>query len=194
MARIKEFDPEKALLQAVDLFWTRGYSRTSLDDLMQAMGIARQSLYDTFGDKRQLYLRALARYRDDRLAEIRAHFPEDKDAKPVREGFRALLTGIAQESKANLQRGCLLLTANLEREPNDEAIAELLLEHLKSVETIFRDAIERAQKTNEISRKKDAADLARFFVAAVEGMRALGRIQPKRKLLESVAETALTVL
>ena len=191
MARIKEFDPEKALRQAVEIFWTQGYTHTSLDDLMQAMGIARQSLYDTFGDKRQLYIRALERYRDDTLAATRAHFPEGKSA---REGFRALLTGITQESKAQLQRGCLLLSANLEREPDDEKIAELLLDNQKSVEFIFREAIEHAQKAGEVGRKKDADDLARFFVATIQGMRALGRVQPKRKLLESIAETALTVL
>lgn len=194
MARIKEFDPEKALRQAVELFRTQGYARTSLDDLMNAMGIARQSLYDTFGDKRKLYIRALERYRDDTLAAARAHFPEDKDARPVREGFRALLTGIASESKTQLQRGCLLLSANLEREPGDEEIAKLLLDNQKSVESIFCEAIERGQKTGEIGRKKDADDLARFFVATIQGMRALGRIQPKHKLLESIAETALTVL
>ena len=191
MSRTKEFDPEKALRQAVDLFWTQGYGRTSLDELMKAMGIARQSLYDTFGDKRRLYIRSLERYRDDTLAAARAHFQE---GKPVREGFRALLNGIASESKSQLQRGCLLLSANLEREPGDEEIAELLLENQKSVEAIFREAIEQGQKTGEISRKKDSADLARFLTATIQGMRALGRVQPKRKLLESVAETALSVL
>jgi TetR/AcrR family transcriptional repressor of nem operon len=191
MARTKEFDPETALQQAVDLFWTQGYARTSLDDLMTAMGIARQSLYDTFGDKRQLYIKALERYRDQTLAAARAHFAEGHS---VRTGFRNLLLGISQESKAQLHRGCLLLSANLEREPEDEEIAELLIDNQKSAETIFREAIELAQKSGDISRKKDAVALARFFVATIQGMRALGRLQPKRKLLESVAETALTVL
>ena len=191
MARIKEFDPDKALLQAVDLFWTRGYARTSLDDLMQAMGIARQSLYDTFGDKHKLYIRALLLYRDNQLAAISAHFSENK---PTRESLRALLAEVASESKPSLQRGCLLLNASLERDPEDEEIAELLRENQKATESIFREALERAQKTSEISRKKDSADLARFFLAVIEGMRALGRVQPRRKLLESIAETALAVL
>jgi TetR/AcrR family transcriptional repressor of nem operon len=191
MARTKEFDPDKALQQAVDLFWTQGYARTSLDDLMTAMGIARQSLYDTFGDKRQLYIKALERYRDQTLAAARAPFAEEQS---VRAGFRNLLLGISQESKAQLQRGCLLISANLEREPGDEEIAELLIDNQKSTEAIFREAIEHAQKSGDISRKKDASALARFFIATIQGMRALGRLQPKRKLLESVAETALTVL
>jgi TetR/AcrR family transcriptional regulator, transcriptional repressor for nem operon len=191
MARTKEFDPEKALRAAIDLFWNQGYSRTSLDDLMRAMGIARQSLYDTFGDKRQLYIRALEHYRNDRLAATRAHFAE---GKPVKTGFRALLLGLSQESKAQLERGCLLLSANLEREPDDEEIADLLTGNQKSVEAIFREAIERAQKSGEVGRKKDAAALARFFAATILGMRAMGRMNQKRKSLESIAETALTVL
>ena len=63
MARSKEFDEEHALALAMDLFWRQGYENTSLADLIQEMGIARQSLYDTFGDKRTLYLKAMAFYR-----------------------------------------------------------------------------------------------------------------------------------
>jgi TetR/AcrR family transcriptional regulator, transcriptional repressor for nem operon len=191
MARTKEFDPKTALQGAIDVFWSKGYSRTSLNDLMQGMGIARQSLYDTFGDKHQLYIRALERYRDDMLAATRAHFAEDK---AVKAGFSALLLGISQESRAHLERGCLLLSASLEREPGDEEIAELLAGNQKSVEAIFREVIERGQKSGEIGRKKDAAALARFFAATIQGMRAMGRMHPKRKVLESIAETALTVL
>jgi TetR/AcrR family transcriptional repressor of nem operon len=191
MARTKEFDPKTALQGAIDVFWSKGYNRTSLDDLMQGMGIARQSLYDTFGDKRQLYIRALERYRDNTLTVTRAHFVEGKSVKA---GFRALLLGISQESRTHLERGCLLLSASLEREPGDEEIGELLAGNQKSVEAIFREAIERGQKSGEIGRKKDAAALARFFTATMQGMRAMGRMHPKRKSLEPVAETALTVL
>lgn len=62
MARTKEFDPEEALDRALDIFWRRGYEGTSLRDLLEGMDISRQSLYDTFGDKRSLFLKVLARY------------------------------------------------------------------------------------------------------------------------------------
>ena len=65
MARSKEFDQERALAAAMDIFWRQGYENTSLEDLMREMGIARQSLYDTFGDKRALYLKAMARFTAD---------------------------------------------------------------------------------------------------------------------------------
>lgn len=191
MARTKEFNPEEAVQAAVKVFWRQGYEKTSLDDLMQAMGIARQSLYDTFGDKRKLYLKALARYRDDTLASTRALFAGDG---PVKEGFRKLLMSLSQESKVELRQGCLLLSANVEREADDEEIAELLEENQKAVTEIFLEALERAQARGEIDKGKDPKALARFFVATVQGMRAMGRVQPKRKALEAVAETALGVL
>ena len=75
MARPKEFEPEQALDAAMNVFWRLGYEHTSLDALMQEMGIARQSLYDTFGDKRALYLRALAHYRDGNHAALRICSP-----------------------------------------------------------------------------------------------------------------------
>ena len=71
MARTKEFNPEKSLDAAVEVFWESGYERASLDALMDKMGVARQSLYDTFGDKRALYLKALERYRDRHQAYLR---------------------------------------------------------------------------------------------------------------------------
>jgi TetR/AcrR family transcriptional repressor of nem operon len=64
MARTKEFDKERALASAMDVFWRSGYENTSMEDLMGEMGIAKQSLYDTFGDKRALYLKAMAFYRN----------------------------------------------------------------------------------------------------------------------------------
>jgi TetR/AcrR family transcriptional repressor of nem operon len=191
MARTKEFDPEEAVGKAVKVFWSQGYERTSLDDLMQAMGIARQSLYDTFGDKRGLYMRALRRYRDDTLGATRALFAE---GVPVKEGFQKLLLGLSRESKEELRQGCLLLSANMEREADDGEIVELLEENQAAVEGIFRAALDRAQSLGEIGAEKDTKALARFFVATVQGMRAMGRVQPKRKALQAVAELALGVL
>ncbi len=191
MARTKEFDPEVAVQAAVGVFWQQGYERASLDELMGAMGIARQSLYDTFGDKRKLYLRALRRYRDDKLEVTKKMFAE---GRPVKKCFRELLDGFAKESKEELSRGCLLLNANIERAQGDEEVAELLEGNQKAVEMIYREALERAQKAGELGKKKDPAALARFYVATVQGMHAMGRVVPKHKPLAAVAAIALEAL
>ena len=103
MARQKEFDPERALAKAMNLFWRLGYENTSLEALMKEMGIARQSLYDTFGDKRALYLKAMAHYRDQTNGEMQNMLNE---IPSVRDGFASLLYGLAGETREQHERGC----------------------------------------------------------------------------------------
>src|SRR4029450_11294963 len=113
MARPKEFDPERALRKAMSLFWRLGYENTSVEALMREMGVARQSLYDTFGDKRALYLRALA-FSLHPTNATRQRMPESPPS--VKAGFSKLLYGLAAETREQHERGCLLLSANLQRD------------------------------------------------------------------------------
>ena len=191
MARSKEFDPAVALSAATQTFWSAGYEKTSLDDLMAAMHVGRQSLYDTFGDKHQLYLGALEAYRDSTQAAMRQLFASGRS---VRECFAVLLFGIARESRANHERGCLLLSANLERNLDDEEIAALVKTNQVQVETLFEGALRNAQKSGELSPQKDARALAQFFLASIQGMRAMARASSNRADLEQVACVALSTL
>ena len=142
MARPKAFDKDEALAAAMGVFWRSGYERASLDVLLKAMGISKQSLYDTFGDKRALYLKALAHYREQTLTSMRTLFASVGSA---RDAFSRLLLGLSAESEEQHARGCLLLSANLERETNDVVIAQFLRENQAAVEKIFADAITRGQ-------------------------------------------------
>jgi TetR/AcrR family transcriptional repressor of nem operon len=191
MARTKEFNPEKTLDAAVEVFWQTGYERTSLDDLMEGMGIARQSLYDTFGDKRALYLKALERYRNNRQAALRAIFAGDRS---VKKAFARLFEDLINESRKQHQRGCLLLNANVELGGHDAEVARFLLEDRKVVEEIFERALRRARKRGEIRAGKDPEALARFFAATLDGMRAAARLEHDRKALRKIAGIALAAL
>lgn len=190
MARQKEFDPERALAKAMDLFWRLGYENTSLEALMKEMGIARQSLYDTFGDKRALYLKTMAHYRDQTNRETQTMLNE---IPSVRDGFAKLLYGMAAETREQHERGCLLLSANLQRDPKDAVVRDFLRDNQARVEAIFVHALARAQKQGELSAKDDPAALARFFVVTIQGMRAMARLKSDRKALEQVARVALAV-
>jgi TetR/AcrR family transcriptional repressor of nem operon len=190
MARPKDFNPEQALAAAMNVFWRLGYENTSLDVLMDEMGISKQSLYDTFGDKRSLYLKALAHYRDETQASMRQMFAS---VPKIKDGFTRLLLGISTESKQQHARGCLLLSANMERSTGDTEIAEFLQDNQATVESIFADALRRAQSTGELSRKQDPAALARFFVATIQGMRAMARVKSDSHALRQIARVALRV-
>lgn len=190
MARTKEFDPTRALTKAMAVFWRLGYERASMDVLLREMGIAKQSLYDTFGDKRALYLKALAHYRDRTNADGRRVL---ESSASVREGFAKLLLGIAAETPQQHARGCLLLSANMEREAHDKEIAEFLRDNQAQVESIFLDALRRAQSSGELSAKHDPRAVARYFIISIQGMRSMARLRSDRRALKQVATIALTV-
>jgi len=191
VARSKEFDPEQALKAAVDVFWRNGYEKTSLDDLMAGMNVGRQSLYDTFGDKRSLYLKALAEYRDSTQQAMRRLFDSEHS---VRDCFAAILYGICKESRADHERGCLLLSANLERNLDDKHVASLVRNNQAVVELIFEKALRGAQQNGELGPEKDPAALASFMLATIQGMRQGARARSDRAALERIANVALSAL
>ena len=191
MARPKAFDKDEALAAAMGVFWRSGYERASLDVLLKAMDISKQSLYDTFGDKRALYLMALAHYREQTLKSMRTLFASVGSA---RDAFSRLLLGLSAESEEQHARGCLLLSANLERETNDVVIAQFLLENQAAVEKIFAEAITQDQARGELSKTLDPQSVARFFAVTIQGMRAMARLKSDRRALRQVARVALAAL
>jgi len=190
MARSKEFDQERALASAMDLFWRQGYENTSLEALMRVMGIAKQSLYDTFGDKRALYLKAMAFYRKQTNSSLRELLAS---APTVKHGFTRILLGLVAESREQHARGCLLLSANMERAVDDEEIATFLTDNQAEVESIFADALRRGKRNGELGDEQDAGALAKFFVVTLQGMRAMARLKSDRRALRQVARIALAV-
>ena len=190
MARPKEFDPERVLAKAMNVFWRLGYENTSLEAIMKETGIARQSLYDTFGHKRALYLKAMAHYRDQSIAQMQKMLNETPS---VKDGFASLLYGLAGETRKQHERGCLLLSANLQRDPKDAVVRDLLRDNQSRVEAIFLQALARAVKQEELSPKDDLTALARFFVVTIQGMRAMARLKSDKKSLQQVARLALAV-
>jgi TetR/AcrR family transcriptional repressor of nem operon len=191
MARPKAFNYDEALAAAMEVFWRTGYERASLDVLLKAMNISKQSLYDTFGDKRALYLKALAHYREQALTSMRTLFAS---VGSTRDGFSRLLLGLSVESEEQHARGCLLLSANLERETSDTVIAQFLRENQAAVEKIFADAITQGQTRGELSKTLDPQSLARFFAVTIQGMRAMARLKSDRRALRQVAKVALAAL
>ena len=188
MARTKEFDRDAALDRAMHVFWDKGYEATSLADLLAAMGIARQSLYDTFGDKHALFLEALARYesvRGDALSSCLETAPS------VRRAFRELFLAIVDETTAEKRRGCMGVSAIVELAAQDPELARSIAVRQRAVEAIFFRALERAREAGEISPAKDTRALARFLVSALQGLRVTAAALPDPAALRDIADITL---
>jgi TetR/AcrR family transcriptional repressor of nem operon len=186
MARPREFDPDAALERATRVFWTRGFEHASLDDLCAATGLGRSSLYAAFGDKRDLYLQALARYESQSLARIGAALA----GKPVRRGLADFLAALIEDIVAGPgRRGCFIGNCAAELARLDATAAARVRRSLERIEDAFADALKR-----ELPSGADARGLARFITAGIQGLRLVGKANPDRAALEDIARTMLRCL
>ncbi|MFJ5534796.1 TetR/AcrR family transcriptional regulator [Streptomyces sp. NPDC093261] len=190
MARTREFDIDQAVDRAMALFWGRGYTATSLQDLTAELGIGSGSLYAAFGSKEQLYARALERYCSRNAGALIA---ELESATDMRSALRAALTAMAEADLDDPERGCFLVNAATERSA-DPATVDRVSATLRLVESAIAGALERAKARGELPAGKDAAGLARFLTTFIQGLRVMGKARADRAFLESAVSNALTAL
>jgi TetR/AcrR family transcriptional repressor of nem operon len=191
MARPREFDPDQVLEQASRVFWARGFEHTSLDDLCEATGLNRSSLYAAFGDKRALYLDALARYEAGSLARISGAL----EGKPIREGLQDFLGGLIDSIvQGPGRRGCFIGNCAAEMARLDKAAAARVRTSLARIEASFGAALQQAQARGELRARADPRALARFITAGVQGLRLYGKANPDRAALDDIAATLMQCL
>ncbi len=192
MARPREFDADTALERAMEVFWSKGYEATSLDDLCEVTGLSRSSLYATFGSKRSLLLRSVDRYveqRNPRIAEILAR------PLPVRDAFAALARQFIDQIVAGPgRRGCFLGNCAAELPRGDRAALARVRRGLEATEATFRRALARAEARGELPPGADVDALARFLMVAFQGLRLVGKVNADRAVLEGIATTMLQCL
>jgi TetR/AcrR family transcriptional repressor of nem operon len=192
MARPREFDIDAALERAMQAFWAKGYESTSLDDLCEATGLGRSSLYAAFGDKRGLYLRALVRYEDGVEERIAAALARPV---PVRKAIAAFVDRLISDIVAGPgRRGCFIGNCAAELPRGDRGAATRVRKSLERIEAAFRDALARAKAKGEIAASADVNALARFLTAGIQGLRLVGKAKPERKALADIAATMLRCL
>lgn len=191
MARPREFDSNTALESAMHVFWAKGYEATSLDDLCEATGLGRSSLYAAFGDKRGLYLSALDRYEEAGVHRIAAALARP----PIRKAVAAFVGRIIDDIVAGPgRRGCFIGNCAAEIVRGDRAAATRVRRSLDRLEATFRDALVRARSRGEIAATSDVDALARFLVAGIQGLRLVGKAKPDRAALDDIAAVMLNCL
>ena len=192
MARLKEFDEDRAIDLAVDCFWAHGYEATSVRDLAEAMGIGGASLYNAYGDKRELFVRALERYANRSMRERVARIESRHGPKAAIGAFLAEI--IDRSVKDRDCKGCLLVNSALDVAPHDAEIGKLVAGYLDEIRAFFRRSLEMARKSGEVSKRLDPEAVSAHLLGVLLGIRVLARTGAKRKLLESVAQPALDLL
>lgn len=169
--RPKAFCTETAVDRAMEVFWDQGYESTSMASLVEAMGIGRQSLYDTYGDKHQLFIAALNHYIDGQFQ----HVLDMLDAPvPAIDVITNLFEGWRNHN-TTCHRGCLLSNTMSEFAAADPQVAEIHRTQLDRLTTKFQEVIRRGQHEGSVTNNVDAAGIARMLVTLGQGLTTMGR-------------------
>jgi len=191
MARSIAFNREEVLDKAVQVFWAKGYEATSMQDLVDAMGIQRGSLYGTFGGKQQLFLTALNRYGDVVVKSLLSLLESEPSAKDSINSFFAQL--VEHLMTAGPLRSCLVTNSAIERGLTDEATREKIFSLLNAIEKGFYQALLRARENNEISTNIDLTATAYYLTSSMQGLIVMGKICHDRSVLESINQMTLSI-
>ena len=187
----KKFEPEVALEKAMSVFWKRGYQAASLAELLQNMGISRKSMYDTFGNKQALFLKALEHYAQTRLRSIKEQL---LTSGSTMSNLEQLLKEMQQTHGLPGSTGCLLGTCTADFDTSDVEIAPILRSYYNRLENIYYEAITIAQTAGELNPKANARDIARMLLCTTQGMALVGRVLDSETIPQSVVTATLEAL
>lgn len=187
MARQREFDRVDTLNKALEVFWQKGYAATSTADLLDAMQIGRQSLYDTFGDKRSLYLEALARYNEARVGELLRHL---QGGTPLA-AIDNMLQAFASRPKRDNAKGCMGVNAISEFGTSDEEVNALRDASGKRLQRAVEEQLRAAAAGGELAAGTDITQAAAFVAATLSGMKISAKAGASVATLRAIAAFAV---
>ena len=173
------------------LFWARGYTATSLPDLLEAMGIARSSFYACFGTKRKLFTECLELFGDRTLAIVE----EDANRLPATALPRAFFeTTVLGVSPRRTELGCMMVNTVLELAVVDPELNQLAAQKLSAIESAFALAFQQAQRKGELDATRSPEQLASMVMTINFGLRVHSRQKLSRQTLKPIIENGLSML
>jgi TetR/AcrR family transcriptional repressor of nem operon len=191
MARTKDFDENEVLGKAIDIFWHKGYNGTSMQDLVDGLGISRSSLYDTYGDKHTLFIKALESYQNEASGKICTIINGPGSAKETIKHLLEFITNGLLEDREH--KGCFMVNAEVEVAPHDQQVSQLVCANDQQVEDAFYQAIKKGQDNGEITNRQDARALARFTFNTVKGIRVTAKSTTDRAVFDDIIRLSMAI-
>jgi AcrR family transcriptional regulator len=188
--RTRQFDIDEALDRALEVFWTRGYEGATLPELTKAMGINRPSLYAAFGNKEQLFHKALDRYQTGPMS-----FMAEALRKPTaRAVVEAIFSGfVRMQRERDKARGCLVVSGALTCGEEAETVRRELARLRRAIVASFRERFERAVEEGDLPKRTDSGTLARYIATVLNGLAvqaATGATEKDLRLVSTMAMRA----
>lgn len=192
MARTKEFNEIEILDKAIDLFWFKGYNGASMQDVVDSLGLSRSSIYDTFGDKHQLYIAALEQYRKQAAGGLIAMVKQSTNPLQT---IQDLLEMLAKDSLNTVcNKGCFMTNSTIELAPHDPEIQKIVKDNMQDIEEAFFELVKKGQDIGEISNQNDAKALARFLFNTISGIRVAAKSGADKAIYQDIIKVTLSVL
>lgn len=191
--RPRAYEPGVALGKALDLFRTQGFAATSLDDLSEATGMNRPSLYGAFGDKRELYIKSYQRYCEDARASMVEIFRQETPVRQRLERIFASALNIYLSGETG-PRGCFTVVTAASEAVSDPDIRAMVIEGLNELDKAFASCFRRAKEKGELPESADPAVLAQLASATVHSIAIRSRARVSRKELEAIVKGAIDVM
>lgn len=192
MPRPKAFNESQVLQKAVDLFWRKGYHATSIQDVVDTLGINRASLYDTYGDKHTLFVKALEKYSDHQTHSMIQFLQGPGSAL---EKVRVLLEMTVKATLTDREhKGCFMVNAAMELINQDPEIARIAADHQREIESALEQIIRQGQQSGEITTKQEVRALAQFVYCSLNGLWLAGKMHPDRSALEHIVRINIDAL
>ncbi len=191
MGRTKQFNQQAVLEDAMHLFWARGFHSTSMQDLVDHLGVNRQSIYDTFGGKHELFEAALERYREMQALPMRRALEADGPLGDVlRHWFRDMIVEMLKKNG----KGCLLVNTATELAEQDDVIFGVCSANARQLEATLSGLLVRAQQAGDIPADQAVIPLARFLMSTINGLAVTAKATRDPEVLNDVVEVALSAL
>lgn len=193
MAHSVEFNIDQALDKAMDMFWSKGYEPTSMDDLMKAMDLNEDSIYTAFGDKHSLFIDALTQYTDATYKRLKKIFAE---AKTPYEGMETFFTDVlvSRSTESGLRKGCFTVNSIIELGPHDNEVKDILNNQTTRLEALFAGVLAKGQEAGEFRDDIKAEDMAVGVSVLIFGIMADCKMGNCKTRAEKIANTYLRTL
>jgi len=193
MARKKDFDEDELLEKAVNLFWRKGYHATSAQDLVDELKINRSSLYNTYTDKKTLFIKSLRQYQQKQTNNTLAMLAKAEDAAVT---IKQIFDNLINESVSDaLLKGCFMVNTAVELAGIDPEVGVIVNENNKSVEDGLTKLIGESQQSGKLSSTIEPRMMARFIFANITGIKVAARgAGGDRRTLQDIADVAISAL
>ena len=182
MPRPREFNPDEALQSAIELFWEKGYHASSVDEVVKRSGVAKYGIYGTFGTKRELFLKVLERFAQDRHQDIQRPIRRPNASLPeIRKFFRDLPETLSDKKGP---WGCLICNTGMELSLKDKEIGSFVRDFFEDTRNVLQACLERAVIKGELDPVVEISSMANYLTTEFRTTLMLARSGQARRDIE----------